>query len=275
MLSSRMLLLLPACAALTFAAIAASAPPSADPLTVAVRSTVRSPSFVARDPARQPVAVLRFLGVTPRSRVVEIWPGNGYWTQILAPLVARDGRYTAALGSNSGDQIEQLFAPAPRELAVAPNARALGFRQANLGTLGRGRNNLGTRGSADVVLTFRNLHNWVAAGDAPEMLAAIHQVLRPSGVLGIEDHRARPDRPQDPRARDGYLRQDYTIALVEKAGFRLVGSSELLANPRDTTHWPRGVWTLPPVYRLGNVDRAKYQAIGEADNYLLKFRKVV
>ncbi len=125
-----------------------------------------------------------------------------------------------------------------------------------------------------MVLTFRNLHNWMEEGDAPEMLAAIHTALKPGGILGIEEHRGNTRTPQDASAESGYVRQDYATGLIEKAGFALAGSSEIDANPRDTADWPKGVWTLPPVLALGSVDRAKYVAVGEADNFVLTFRKV-
>jgi predicted methyltransferase len=106
------------------------------------------------------------------------------------------------------------------------------------------------------------------------MLAAIHRALKSGGTFGIEDHRARPEGPQDPKAENGYVRQDYAVALIEAAGFKLIASSEIEANPKDTTDWPKGVWTLPPTLALGQTDRAKYEAIGEADNFLLKFKKI-
>jgi predicted methyltransferase len=123
------------------------------------------------------------------------------------------------------------------------------------------------------VLTFRNVHNWMSAGDADDMFAAFYKALKPGGVLGVEEHRGRTDVPQDPKAENGYVRQDYTIALAQKAGFTLVGQSEMNANPRDTKDWPQGVWTLPPSFALGDKDHAKYAAIGEADNMVLKFKK--
>ena len=110
-------------------------------------------------------------------------------------------------------------------------------------------------------------------GFAPEAIAAFYRALKPGGVLGLEEHRGQRDTAQDPKAEDGYVRQDYAIALAEKAGFEFAGSSEINANLKDTANWPKGVWTLPPTLRLGDQDRAKYEAIGEADNFVLKFRK--
>jgi predicted methyltransferase len=140
-------------------------------------------------------------------------------------------------------------------------------------TLGPKQFDIAPPGSADLVLTFRNLHNWMEDGFADEALAACFKALKPGGILGIEEHRGRNDQPQDPKGKNGYVRQDYTIALAKKAGFELVASSEVNANPRDTKDWVDGVWTLPPTLSQGEKDRAKYVAIGEADNYVLKFRK--
>jgi len=140
-------------------------------------------------------------------------------------------------------------------------------------TLGPGHFNVAPPGSADLVLTFRNLHNWMDGGYADEALAAAFKALKPGGILGIEEHRGRDDQPQDPKAKNGYVRQDYTLALAKKAGFAFVAASEVNANPRDTKDWVDGVWTLPPTLSQGEKDRARYVAIGEADNYVLKFRK--
>ena len=121
------------------------------------------------------------------------------------------------------------------------------------------------------MVTFRNLHDWIPQGFGQQSLDAFYKALKPGGILGIEDHRARTDRPED--AKTGYIRQDTTIQMAEKAGFKFVGASEINANPKDTTDWPAGVWTLPPTFRLGDQDKAKYAAIGEADNFVLKFQK--
>jgi predicted methyltransferase len=140
-------------------------------------------------------------------------------------------------------------------------------------TLGAGHFDIAPPGSADLIVTFRNFHNWMSDGYAEQALAACFTALKPGGILGIEEHRGSNDVPQDPKAKSGYVRQDYTIALAKKAGFVLVGSSEINANPRDTKDWPDGVWTLPPTLAQGDKDRAKYTAIGEADNFVLKFQK--
>jgi predicted methyltransferase len=129
-------------------------------------------------------------------------------------------------------------------------------------------------GSVDLALSFGDLHEWIARGKAQPAFATIYRALAPGGVLGVVDNRADPSVPQDPRAKNGYVRQDYAIRLIEAAGFRLVATSEVNANPKDTKSYPCGVWALPPDYRLGNIDRAKYQAIGESDRFTLKFVKL-
>ena len=267
----RSVLAIIACVASTVPAVASQ---NENPLRAAVEAPTRDPQLVARDGARHPLELLSFYGVTPRSTVVEIWPGGGYWTQILAPLLNGRGTYYAAMGVPDGTRTEHEFASWPAAMKATINAHPTLYGRIRYTEFGHDHPGLAPAGSADVVLTFRNLHNWMASGNAPEMLAAIRRALKPGGIFGIEDHRARPNKPQDPQAKSGYVRQDYAVALIEKAGFKLVASSEVAANPKDTTDWPKGVWTLPPSYALGQVDRAKYQAIGEGDNFELKFRKV-
>ena len=128
-------------------------------------------------------------------------------------------------------------------------------------------------GSADLVVTFRNMHNWMRLGIATEAFEAMYVALKPGGILGVVEHRGDPAKPQDPRAASGYVNEDYAIALILGAGFELVARSEINANPRDTKDYEQGVWTLPPNYRLGNRDREKYEAIGESDRFTLKFKK--
>jgi predicted methyltransferase len=260
-------------AAVTFAAPMlaygpAFAVPATDPaLAAAVESPARTPKFAARDTARHPVAELTFFGLRPDATVVEIWPGGGYWSEILAPYLQPHGTYYVALPLPAGGEDEA--APFRKRVAANP---AL-FKGAQLTELAPGHDDLAPAGSADFVLTFRNVHNWMGDGWADEAFAAMFKALKPGGILGVEEHRGLATKPQDPKADNGYVRQDYTIALAEKAGFKLVGSSEIDANPKDTKEWPQGVWTLPPTFALKDKDHAKYAAIGEADNFVLKFRK--
>jgi len=246
------------------------AAPSADPALVsAVASPARSPAAVARDAARHPIEELTFFGVSPTMTVVELWPGGGYWTDILGPYLAKGGHYYVAFPA-PGNAEEDDGAKRLRARIDSEKAR---LGKVNETTLGAGHFNIAPPGTADLVLTFRNLHNWMDGGYAVEALAASFQALKPGGILGIEEHRGRNDQPQDPKAKNGYVRQDYTIQLAKKAGFEFVAASEVNANPRDTKDWVDGVWTLPPTLSQGAKDRARYVAIGEADNYVLKFRK--
>jgi predicted methyltransferase len=243
-------------------------------LDTAVNNSARSAKFVARDKARHPLDELAFFGLTPQSTVVEIWPGGGYWTEILALFLHDRGVYYVALQGKGGSEAADAEAD---ELNALFRSKIEGdkatYGKVITTALGFGQGEIAPAGSADFVLTFRNLRNWLEEGFALEALAAFYRALKPGGVLGIEDHRGQRDAPQDPKAADGYVRQDYAIALAEKAGFTFVGSSEIDANPKDTANWPKGVWTLPPTFALGDQDRAKYAAIGEADNFVLKFRK--
>jgi len=260
-------LLLAGFAAMTSAAAAAAA---ADPALVsAVASPARNPSAVARDKARHPVEELTFFGLGPKMSVVELWPGGGYWTDILGPYLKDGGHYTIALPAPGN--AEEDGSVVRLRARIAGEKDRLGVVHESV--LGAGHFDLAPPGSADLILTFRNFHNWMDDGYAEQALAACFTALKPGGILGIEEHRGRNDVPQDPKAKSGYVRQDYTIALAKKAGFVLVGSSEINANPRDTKDWPDGVWTLPPTLAQGDKDRAKYIAIGEADNFVLKFQK--
>lgn len=246
---------------------------AADPaLQAAIANPKRAPASVKRDAVRHPQEELEFFGLRPDMTVVEVWPGGGYWTEILAPYLKGAGTYYVAVTPPKDPN-----APAPgkdnfrKKLAADPGV----YGKITLTELGQDHYKVAPPGTVDLVVTFRNLHNWMGDGYAPAVLEAFYRALKPGGILGIEEHRGRNDRPQDPKAASGYVRQDYAIALAKKAGFELVGSSEIDANPRDTKDWPGGVWTLPPTLALGNKDRARYLAIGEADNFVLKFRKPV
>ncbi|MEI8298623.1 MAG: methyltransferase [Pseudomonadota bacterium] len=265
--------LLPTLAALILGALALvpaiAAPPPDKDLVAAIANPARTASFASRDTARHPAEELTFFGLQPTMSVVEIWPGGGYWTEILGPYLKARGHYTVAL-SVPGDAEEDAITAKWHE-RIAAQAGRLGTVHETFA--GPGHFDLAPPASADLVLTFRNLHNWMDGGYAEQMLQAAFRALKPGGVLGIEAHRGRTDQPQDPKAQSGYVREDYAIALAKKAGFELVDKSEINANPKDTKDWPDGVWTLPPTLAQQDKDRARYLAIGEADNFVLKFRK--
>jgi predicted methyltransferase len=248
----------------------ASAATQADPaLASAVADPARKPEQVARDKVRHPIEELTFFGLRPNMTVVELWPGGGYWTDILGPYLAKSGHFYVSV--NAPGDAEEDAVVAKFQTRIAAQKDRLGPLKVTV--LGPGHFNIAPPGSADLVLTFRNLHNWMDGGFTVEALAAVFKALKPGGTFGIEEHRGRSDVPQDPKGENGYVREDYTLALLKKAGFEYVGKSEINANPRDTKDYPKGVWTLPPSYAEGDKDKAKYTAIGEADNYILKFRK--
>jgi predicted methyltransferase len=238
-------------------------------LQSAVSSPARSPAAVARDKARHPIEELTFFGLKPSMTVVELWPGGGYWTDILGPYLAPHGRYYVALNA-PGDPDEDAGVAKFKAHLASDKER---FGAIQITSLGAGHDDIAPPGSADLVLTFRNVHNWMYDGYVDEALKACFTALKPGGILGVEEHRGDAHVTQDPKGENGYVRQDYMIALAKKAGFVLEASSEIDANPRDTKDYPKGVWTLPPSFAEGDKDRAKYAAIGEADNFVLKFRK--
>lgn len=232
----------------------------------------RSAENRTRDAARHPLETLLFFGMTPSMTVVEVWPGAGAWyTELLAPLLAEHGKlYVAQVTPAPADRfITSTLNSFSDKLAAQPAI----YGKVEVTAFGPGSDAIAPPGSADMVVTFRNLHNWMSLGVAPVAVAAMHEALKPGGILGVVEHRGDPAKPQDTRATSGYVNEEYAIALIESAGFELVARSELNANARDTKDHPQGVWTLPPDYRLGNRDRAKYEAIGESDRFTLKFRK--
>ena len=232
----------------------------------------RAAANKARDPFRHPTEVLTFFGIKPDSVVVEILPGaGGYWTEILAPYLRDNGHYVAANGesSSTSEETRKDNAGFAAKMAGAP---AL-YDKVEVSEFAADRHAIAPAGSADFVLTFRNLHNWMAKGEAEATLKTFYAALKPGGVLGIVEHRGLDTVPQDPLAKSGYVRQDFAIALIESVGFKFAGASEANANPKDTKDYSVGVWALPPTYRLKDQDREKYAAIGESDRFTLKFVK--
>jgi predicted methyltransferase len=223
----------------------------------------------ARDAYRHPKETLLFFGLRPEMTVVEITPNPGWYTKLIAPVLRERGRYIAALPAKGAEEYSE------RELQqfsslVEQWPGSLGKVEVAPFVPGQP---IAPDGTADLVLTFRNIHNWMARDTTAAAFESMYRVLKPGGVLGVVEHRGNPAVAQDPKARSGYVNQDYAIRLIEKAGFRLVATSEINANPKDTKDYPRGVWTLPPSLGEGDKDRARYQAIGESDRFTLKFVK--
>ena len=243
---------------------------TASALDGALAGSQRTAADRERDQYRHPKQTLLFFGIRPGMRVLQVWPESGWYTEIIAPLLqARGAGYIAGvIAPDPGSRfLEARLASYHRLLASRPDLYG-GVRVVTFPVNGT---DVLPPHSVDMVVSFGNLHEWMALGDAQQALATIYRALGPGGVLGVVDNRGDPALPQDPRAKNGYVRQDYAIRLIEAAGFRLVASSEVNANPKDTRNYPAGVWTLPPDYRLGNIDRARYAAIGESDRFTLKF----
>jgi predicted methyltransferase len=239
---------------------------AASALKSAVDSPGRSSEERARDQYRHPIETLTFFGIKPEMTVVEIWPGAGWYTDILAPYLHDQGKLYAAIakGENAAEYKKKLADDPAR------------FGKVTVTQLDPpDKMQIAPAGSADMVVTFRNVHNWMRGGNGEAVFKAMYTALKPGGVLGVEEHRGDPGKPQDPKAASGYVREDYVITLAEEAGFILAGKSDLNANPRDTKDYAKGVWTLPPTLRLGDTDKAKYLAIGESDRMTLKFIKPI
>jgi len=263
----------PLLALLATAAVAACAPVDGGngsagtraALQAAVAAPTRTPANLQRDQYRHPLETLAFFGVEPDDTVVEISPGGGWYTEILAPYLAANGRYYAAASERGLNGVNTLKTANP---AVYGNVQTAIF-PAPAGTA------VQPAGTADVVLTFRNVHNWML-GNPPvtdQVFAQAYQMLKPGGVLGVVEHRLPENADAAREASSGYVKTSTVRRLAEAVGFRFAGASEINANPRDTKDYPEGVWTLPPTYRLGDTDRARYAAIGESDRMTLKFVK--
>ena len=251
------------------------APTAAEILQTVIDSDLRTDEEKARDSFRNPHETLTFFGITPNMTVVEVWPGGGWYTNIIAPYLATDGgTYIAAQFSpDRSEQAASAYNSFVEKYTGSPET----FGDVKVGVLG-GETPVTDAGSADAVLTFRNVHNWMYGEVEEAYFAAFFEMLKPGGTLGVVEHRA--DTTEfDPKS--GYVAEDTVIALAQAAGFELVEKSDINANAADTKDHPFGVWTLPPVRRSSAVrgqeapdlDRTKYDAIGESDRMTLKFRK--
>lgn len=237
-----------------------------------INANHRSQEHKHRDQYRHPEQTLAFFDVQPNMTVVEVSPGEGWYTEILAPYLREKGKLYAAHFSPDSlvqfhkdslkaflekmqkqpqlyDKVEITALPTPNHLPIAPE------------------------NSADRILTFRNVHNWMKNGQAASVFSAMFNALKPGGILGVVEHRGNLLKPQDPQAKSGYVSEDYVIDLARNAGFEFLAKSEINANPKDTKNYPEGVWTLPPTLRLKNKDKEKYLAIGESDRMTIKFMK--
>lgn len=233
-----------------------------DPIGAALMAPNRTPANVARDKYRHPKETLSFFGVTPTQTVVEFVPGGGWYTEVLAPLLKDKGVYYAAQPTGGG--FDKLKAKLDADPAAYGKVKLVPWTATQTAV---------PAGSADTVLTFRNVHNLVMNGAEAATFKAFFDILKPGGTLGIVDHRLPESRDSAAEKSSGYLKVSTVRRIAEAAGFEYVGASEVNANPKDTADWEKGVWTLPPVLTNGETDKAKYQAIGESDRMTLKFRK--
>lgn len=241
-------------------------------LDAALAGAHRSDANKARDKYRHPKETLTFFGLRQDMTVVELWPGTGGWyTEVLAPVLRDKGTYYAAHvnPSDSPQSAQDGLKTYRAKLAANPDV----YGKVVVTAFGPNALEIAPAGSADLVVTFRNIHNWMGREWASKAFEAAFKALKPGGILGVTEHRGNPAAPQDPKAASGYVNEEFAIQLIEAAGFKLVERSEINANPKDTKDYEKGVWTLPPVYRLGDKDREKYAAIGESDRMTLKFVK--
>jgi predicted methyltransferase len=232
----------------------------------------RSPEHIARNAYRHPVETLAFFGLENGMTVVEALPGELWYTEILAPVLREKGKLVAASFDPNTPEIVDYQKKAHELLLRRIAEEPAVFGKVGIAKLSPpDRIDLGPPDTADMVVTFRSTHGWRNGGVADQIYAAFFDVLKPGGVLGVEQHRAGPKTNLE--AFSGYVPEETVVAIAEKAGFVLEARSEINANPKDTADWSAGVWTLPPTLRLGEQDRAKYVAIGESDRMTLRFRK--
>lgn len=244
----------------------------ADRWVEALQGGQRTAAYAERDVYRHPRQTLAFFEVTSASTVVEIWPGGGWYTEILAPLLKDNGKFYAAHFNADSDIAYFKKSRVSYNDKLAANVEV--YSQVIVTDLMPPSHTvIAPAGSVDVVVTFRNVHNWMKAGNESAILAAIYSALKPGGVLGIVEHRAKPGTDEETMIASGYVTEARVKEMAASAGFEFVARSQINANYKDSTDYPKGVWTLPPTLRLGDEDRDRYLAMGESDRMTLKFVK--
>ena len=232
----------------------------------AVTSEERDPKNAARDSSRHPLETLSFFGIKSDMTIVELSPGGGWYTEILANFLHEPGKLIAAHFDPNSERAYYKRSRANFEKKMSANSM---FDTVEMVTI---NSNLAEPNSVDAVLTFRNLHNWLGS-DMDLIFSNSYKALRPGGIFGVVEHRAKPGTSIEAMKKSGYVSEEHAIEIAEKHGFKLVAKSEINANPKDSTNYPGGVWTLPPNLRLKDVDREKYLEIGESDRMTLLFKK--
>lgn len=241
-----------------------------DALKTAIAGSHRAGTNTARDGARHPYETLRFFGIAPTMTVVELAPGGGWYTEILAPYLRDKGMLIGAVEAvKPENRYAMMFMKKLNSNAAVYDKVRVGVFEPPL------KYEIAPANSVDMVLTFRSIHNWVELGDdkLQVMLKSIYTTLKPGGVLGVVEHRLPAGMTQDAKASSGYVHEAYVIKLVESAGFKLAAKSDINANPKDTADHKRGVWALPPTLANKDDNRAAFVAIGESDRMTLKFIK--
>lgn len=236
-------------------------------LDEALTSPFRTASNLQRDQYRHPKETLNFFGIMDTMTVIEVSPGAGWYAEILIPYLAPKGKYIAAAVPVSVYAGGQKFVDYVKSRPEFEGKVTIAdFAPPKIV-------NIAEPGSADMVLTFRNVHNWMKNDGQAAAFKAFFEALKPGGILGVVEHRENPNKKDDPKATNGYVKESQVIQMAKAAGFQLVNRSEINANPKDTKDYEKGVWTLPPSFREGDKDREKYTAIGESDRMTLKFIK--
>lgn len=229
----------------------------------------RSPEHRLRDPDRRPVETLRFFDLSPTQTLIEVGPGDGWYSEILAPLLRERGQYNAALRSGGDDEAKEVAAALRRKFEQDPKR----YDKARILEFDPQAPKLGEPESVDLVVSFDDLHNWEEAGSEKAMFEAIYQVLKPGGKLGLTAYRAAKNATLEQVKGSGYLPTDHVIGRAKDAGFVLATLEQMHSNPRDTRDHPQGAWSLPPHLKGGAEERSKYEKIGEPDRMTLLFVK--
>lgn len=237
----------------------------------------RSVEHKARDNFRHPADVIKFFNIKPSSTVLEVWPGNGWYSEILAPYLKDNGQLVAAtFGLNNQNSDDKRLAFWSK---IALEYREKMSDQALYGTVlftefePPEQIDIAEVDSIDIAIIVRTLHIWDEVGQMQQGLESVHKALKPGGILGVIQHRSTQFSDFSSSAPEGYLAENYVIKAAENAGFKLVETSEINSNDADTKDYPKGVYTLPPTLAMGALDQDKYLAIGESDRMTLKFVK--
>ena len=234
----------------------------------------RSESNIARNQYRHPAETLKFFGIEDGMTVMEIWPGSGWYTEILAPAMRDHGNLIVATWDQQveGQPAYRYELPKAMDENFARHPEI--YDQVTFEYFSPPESaSLGDANSIDVVVTFRNTHGWIGGGLAQDVFSEFARVLKPGGVLGVVQHRANKDTDPAITSKQGYVSEAAVVELAANAGLVLEAGSEINANPKDSKDHPNGVWTLPPGYALGDVRKEKYSDIGESDRMTLRFRK--